>query len=360
MLFTILTPLYLAILLAAIYALLSHKKGQGREGQGISIIIAARNEAENLPRLMNSLMNQVYPADRFEIIVVSDRSEDSTLAVLERYKQLENLTVIDWQGGEEGLMGKKAALMQGIRQAGYDILAFTDADCELPSSWLKSISGSFEDGVDYLLGYSLMKRDEKDGIWRLKNFERGIYYSLAALGMKLRRPITSSACNMAYRKSVFLAAGGFDGIGHLASGDDDLLLMKMMPFIRKAVYEPAPSLRITSYEGHGILKRHHTNIRRASKLRYFPLWLQGMGVFVFLYFLLFYLGVIGLCFWEFDTLFIYALIIKTGAELGLVFTHFGCAKLARLGALFPVQLIVFPATFIFYAIRGSLGKYRWK
>lgn len=345
---------------AAAFSVLAGRRGKGTEDQGISVIVAARNEERNLPVLLNSFQTLDYPSDRYEIIVISDRSTDATLSILLDRKDIPNLKVIDWQGGEEGVMGKKAAVLQGIRAAKYDILAFTDADCEVPSTWLKAVSRSFEDDVDYSLGYSLIKRDAADTAFRLKNFERGVYYSLAAAGMRFRHPVTSSACNMAYRKSVFLAAGGFEGIGHLASGDDDLLLMKMMPSMRRAVYDPLPDRRLASFEGFDLGKRHHTNIRRASKLRYFPLWLQGLGIYVFLYFILFYLAVIQMITGPLPGLVWIALAIKTGTELSLGLIHFNRTGLPWLGALYPVQLLWFPAQFGFYAVRGSLGKYRWK
>jgi len=189
---------------------------------GISVIVAARNEERNLPILLSSFSALEYPADRFEIIVVSDRSDDASLNILNQWRGLANLKVIDWQGGEEGVIGKKAALLQGIRAAKFDLLAFTDADCAVPFTWLRGLSQAFEDDVDYVLAHSLILRDSADTCFRVKNFERGVYYSLATAGMRFRHPVTSSACNMAYRKSVFWAADGFEGIGHLASGDDDL------------------------------------------------------------------------------------------------------------------------------------------
>jgi len=327
---------------------------------GISVIVAARNEERNLPILLSSFSALEYPADRFEIIVVSDRSDDASLNILNQWRGLANLKVIDWQGGEEGVIGKKAALLQGIRAAKFDLLAFTDADCAVPFTWLRGLSQAFEDDVDYVLAHSLILRDSADTCFRVKNFERGVYYSLATAGMRFRHPVTSSACNMAYRKSVFWAADGFEGIGHLASGDDDLLLMKMMPHIRRAVYLPYQESRVLSYEGHNLAKRHHTNVRRASKFKHFPLWLKGLGVFVFVYFVLFYISLYDLVAGKESPILLLALLIKTGAELSLSLIHFSKTGLAWLGALYPIQLLWFPAQFLFYSLRGSMGKYRWK
>jgi len=358
--FCVLTPLYVLIPILAALAVLLCRKGKITTAQGISVIVAARNEEHNLPVLLSSLAKLDYPPEAYELIIVSDHSTDASVDILRQWQNRLNLKVIDWQEEEEGIIGKKAALLQGIRAAKHELLAFTDADCEVPSTWLRAFSQAFENDVDYVLGYSLIKRDKQDGYFRLKNFERGIYYSLAALGMRARHPITSSACNMAYRKSAFLASKGFEGIGHLASGDDDLLLMKMMPRLRRAVYNPSPAQRVVSYEGHDLSKRHHTNVRRASKFRYFPLWLQLMGVFVFLYFILFYLSIAALALGSSNPWLPLMFMIKTGTELSLGFIHFFRTGLPWLGALYPVQLLWFPGQFVYYSLRGSLGKYRWK
>lgn len=360
LLFIIFTPIYILIPLAAGINLFIKRSKESSLLTGISVIVAAKNEEHNLTRLLSSFDKLTYPKELFEIIIVSDHSTDATVDILAQHKADYQFRYIDWQGRQDGVIGKKAAILQGIKAAKYEILAFTDADCVVPPTWLNEWAKAFDDDVDYVLGHALILRDEKDSYLRMKCFEDGVYYSLAALGMSIRHPITSSACNMAYKKSSFFEAGAFDGIGHLASGDDDLLLMKMMPKIRKAIYHPAKGMRVISYEGHDVIKRHHTNIRRASKLRHFPLWLQSMGVGVFLYFILFYLSLILLLKHPGSSLLYIAFVLKTGAELGLCVSHSYVIKLPWLGALYPIGIIAFPTQFIFYAIWGSIGKYRWK
>ncbi|MDZ4182229.1 MAG: hypothetical protein U1B83_05070, partial [Candidatus Cloacimonadaceae bacterium] len=184
--------------------------------------------------------------------------------------------------------------------------------------------------------------------------------ALAAMGLFWRMPITASACNMIYRKAAFERAGGFDGIGLLASGDDDLLLMKLMKHLRGACFDPSIEIQVISIEGGELSKRHQTNIRRASKFLHHPWWVQSLSVFIFLYFALFYLMLYYAFSGGLSSLAAYGLSIKTGAELSLVLLHFSRIGHVKLGALYPLQLMLFPAQFLFYAVRGSLGGYRWK
>jgi len=328
--------------------------------QDISIIVAARNEEDNLPRLLSSLALLDYPTNRYEVIIVNDHSTDDTSYILHHQQQLLNLRIIDHYQELADLMGKKAAIALGIKAAKHDLLAFTDADCSVPPTWLQEINRCSREETDYLLAYSVIKSHFQGSSLRLKNFERAVYYALAASGLYYRMPITSSACNMVYRKQLFDASGGFNGIGHLASGDDDLLLIKMMPHIRNSAFNPSPAMQVTSYEGRDNVKRYHTNIRRASKFRYHPWWVKALSLFVFVYFTCFYLQLFKLLVSSPGWYVLYALMLKTSAEVFLCQRQLTRLGRAYLGILYPLQIVVFPAQFIFFALRGSLGKYRWK
>ena len=240
------------------------------EPEPISVIVAAKNEAHNLPGLLTSIAQLESIDADYEVIIVNDHSTDESLKILRNWEGQFGIKVIDFQDDIPGYVGKKAALQKGIEAAKYDVLAFTDADCQVSTTWLIGISRVLRPDLDYILGYGTIYRSVGDTDLRLVNFERSIYYALAAAGLGWKKPITSSACNHIYRKSLFEIAGGFEGISHIASGDDDLLLIKMMPYIRKAIYNPAPQMQVDCYEGKNIVKAYYKNIRRASKFRHHP------------------------------------------------------------------------------------------
>jgi len=326
----------------------------------ISVIIAAKNEAHNLPRLLTSLAQlECIDAD-YEVIIVNDHSTDDSLKILRNWEGQFGIKVIDWQGEIPNYIGKKAALQKGIEAAQYDILAFTDADCQLSPSWLREISRVMRPDLDYLLGYTTVYSFAGDTDLKLRNFERSIYYALGAAGLGWKKPITSSACNHIYRKSLFEKAGGFEGISHIASGDDDLLLIKMMPFIRKAIYNPSPQMQVNCFEGKNISNLHQKNIRRASKFRHHPPHVRALSAFVFVYFAVFYVALIRLFTGSGDILLLSMIMAKFLTELHLSQTHLAMVHKTHIGILYFPQIFVFPVQFIYYAIRGSLGKYRWK
>ena len=95
----------------------------------VSIIVPARNEERNLPRLLPSLLSQKYPA--YEVIVVDDKSKDNTPAILSEWSARdERLKIVNGVElpREEGWLGKPHAMHQGAQQAKGDWLLFTDAD----------------------------------------------------------------------------------------------------------------------------------------------------------------------------------------------------------------------------------------
>lgn len=107
----------------------------GKTYPGVSIIVPARNEAENLPRLLDSLITQDYPL--YEILVVDDASEDATATIALRYKGL-GVRLIHSDGPPAGWTGKNAACWLGAGESQHPWLLFVDADTELAPTALRS------------------------------------------------------------------------------------------------------------------------------------------------------------------------------------------------------------------------------
>ncbi|NNF57864.1 MAG: glycosyltransferase family 2 protein [Rhodothermaceae bacterium] len=133
--------LVLALLLATHGVLLAitavnlvtlHRRGQDRTALGayptLSVLIPARNEEDNLRRLLPSLLTQDYP--NVEVIVVDDASEDGTAAVLSAHAD-PHLRVLSGEGPPSGWLGKPHACYQAAEAATGEAFLFLDADAEL-------------------------------------------------------------------------------------------------------------------------------------------------------------------------------------------------------------------------------------
>lgn len=189
----------------------------------LSVIISARNEAENLLKYLPSVLHQNYP--NFEVVVVNDRSWDGTADILEglekKYNHLKVVTVAD---GEKFIAGKKFAVTMGIKAASNEWLVFTDANCEPASeNWLKGLQQPADADKEIVLGYSpyFKKRGLLNVLIRFEAFFNAVnYLSYAVKG----KPYIGVGRNMAYKKSLFFKNKGFASHMHVSSGEDDLFV----------------------------------------------------------------------------------------------------------------------------------------
>jgi cellulose synthase/poly-beta-1,6-N-acetylglucosamine synthase-like glycosyltransferase len=202
---------------------LSENNATGSEDRPVSIIICARNEAENLRKFLPSVLEQDYPS--FEVIVVNDCSEDSSDDVLgEMLLKYPHLKISSINKDPKFTHSKKFAQFIGIRAAENELLLFTDADCRPESEqWLRRMSSGFSNGTDFVLGYGGYFKEK--GL--LNSYIRydTLFIAMQYLGMALRGvPYMGVGRNLAWRKSVFFINKGFGAHNNLASGDDDLFV----------------------------------------------------------------------------------------------------------------------------------------
>lgn len=191
--------------------------------QPVSIIICARNEAENLIIFLPSILEQDYPD--YEVIVVNDCSEDNSYLILGDYiLQYPHLRISTVNKDPKFTHNKKFAQFIGIKAAKNEILLFTDADCRPESDkWLGKMTSHFNDKTDFVLGYGgyLNKKGLLNKYIRYECLTIAMQY----LGMAIRRiPYMGVGRNLAYRRSIFFANNGFGAHNHLISGDDDLFV----------------------------------------------------------------------------------------------------------------------------------------
>lgn len=191
----------------------------------VSVIICARNEAQNLGRLIDSLSRQNYPD--FEVIIINDRSTDQTEELLkEAEKQFRQLKTITIKAAPENVNPKKYGLIKGIEAANHELLLLTDADC-LPHSdhWICEMVAPFDSGIHIVLGFSQYKKDSGllNAFIRFETLHTGMQYLSFALAGK---PYMGVGRNLAYKKSFFQERKGFHKYLSVTGGDDDLFVNK--------------------------------------------------------------------------------------------------------------------------------------
>ena len=190
----------------------------------VSVLICAKNEAENLELNLPYILEQDYPD--FEIVLINDASGDSTLDVMKAF-QLEhnNIKIVDVKPVEQFWGSKKYALTLGIKAASHNFLLFTDADCKpLSKHWIKTMSRCFSNDKTLVLGYGAYKKQKNSLLNKLIRFETVFtaiqYFSYTKIGL----PYMAVGRNLAYRKEEFFKANGFMSHMSVRSGDDDLFV----------------------------------------------------------------------------------------------------------------------------------------
>lgn len=187
----------------------------------VSVIICARNEAENLKKNLCHFLNQKYRS--FEVVVVNDNSTDCTRkVVLDSMAKWPNLRLVDIV--YDTPPGKKAALAKGIEAARGNYFLLSDADCRPASDeWIAAMSEHTNTILQIGLGFSPYDR-ERGFLNLFIRYETAYtavqYFSLALWGM----PYMGVGRNLMYNRSLYEQAGGFGRHAHIASGDDDLFV----------------------------------------------------------------------------------------------------------------------------------------
>tara|TARA_B100000953_G_scaffold193258_1_gene159188 strand:- start:3985 stop:5088 length:1104 start_codon:yes stop_codon:yes gene_type:complete len=275
----------------------------------VSVIVCAKNEAENLQNFLPSILEQDYPD--FEVIVINDASADHTLDIIEEFQQLDpRIKIVNVVNNEAFWANKKYALTLGIKKAQNEHLIFTDADCAPQSiHWLRHMASGFSEEKSIVLGYGGYFQYKKSFINKLIRFETLLtaiqYFSYAKLG----NPYMGVGRNLAYTSSQFYKMNGFASHLQVRSGDDDLFVNEAATNNNVVLCDHQESITRsvpkTSLSGWFRQKRRHASVAKFYKSRHKFLlglfyasrllfWVLLVILLVFKLYWPFTLGVLGL------------------------------------------------------------------
>lgn len=206
-----------------------HTTTDKKPNTNFSLVIAARNEEENIQQLLETLRNLEYPSNQFEIIIVDDFSTDNTLAKLENAVSVfPNLKVLSLEN--LGLAHKKAfkkkAIQVGIHHASHKWIITTDADCQLDPKHLQALAFFInKHDPKFISGPVLYKPASIFGAMQTVEF-MGLV-TLGAAYLQREIPFLCNGANMAFPKAVFEDLNGFKGVDDDESGDDVWFMHKV-------------------------------------------------------------------------------------------------------------------------------------
>ncbi len=266
-----------------------NKKEKPSSFPPLSVLICAKNEAENLQKNIPFILGQDYPD--FEVVVINDGSWDESEHVLKKMAE-ENklLRVITIKEDENYAHGKKLAVTVGIKGAKSEYLVFTDADCRpATKQWLKTIGKNFDQDHDVILGYGAYEK--KPGF--LNKMIRFDTFTIALMYLSFatrKRPYMGVGRNLAYKRSLFFKNKGFATHYFIDSGDDDLFVNEAATGRNTFVEINADSLTVSEPE---LTFRNWLRQKRrhASTFKYYKFstrWmLTWFGLSQYLFYILF-------------------------------------------------------------------------
>ncbi|MDG1805560.1 MAG: glycosyltransferase [Flavicella sp.] len=222
---------YVIIFLQCLYylifltPLLGAKQNNNRNRNPISVVVCAKNEAQNLKKFIPHFLQQKYSAP-FEIVLINDRSTDETGEIISQFAQNNsNIKIVNVEECENFWGNKKYALTLGIKAAQYEHLLFTDADCYPTSeNWIEQMASCFSKKKSIVLGYGGYEKIKNSFLNKLIRYETVLtalqYFSYSKAGI----PYMGVGRNLAYTKSEFFKVNGFIKHIKIKSGDDDLFI----------------------------------------------------------------------------------------------------------------------------------------
>jgi glycosyltransferase involved in cell wall biosynthesis len=325
----------------------------------VSVIICARDEAARLVTHLPGALVQTYPSTH-EVIVVNHNSQDDTRFLLDEFKKtFKGLHIVNLEHEAIGIPGKKYPLSMGIKEARYEIVLLTDADC-IPASefWMQKMQDGYDNGIEVVLGYSPYKKGSGvlNKLIRFDTFHTALQYLSYALA---GQPYMGVGRNLSYKKDVFLRNKGFSAINHLPGGDDDLFINKVANKDNTAIVVDPDTFTLSEpKKTFGEWFRQKTRHHSAAKY-YKPLHKFLLGLYAASHALFYPLLIISLFFdWQ-------AALSLYGVRLivqGIVFQK----SMRRLGEedLFPwwwlLDIWMFPYYLIFSSAIWKKPRTSWK
>ncbi len=196
-----------------------------------SVIIPARDEEKNIEQCLRTILEQEYPSDLFEVIVINDHSTDQTENIIRKlqqsFSQLRLLNLTDHLQGNIINAYKKKAIELAISQSRGNWIVTTDADCMVSGQWLTMLDAYIQKEQPVFVAAPVMFTNDHSflSVFQLLDFMslQGITAAAVSAGYHSM----CNGANLAYRKDVFEEVGQFHGIDQIASGDDMLLMYKI-------------------------------------------------------------------------------------------------------------------------------------
>ncbi|MEM5539145.1 glycosyltransferase [Olleya sp. AS48] len=331
-----------------------------------TVIIPFRNEAENLPELLDSLLNLNYPKHLFEVVLVNDDSQDDSVKTIKN--QLSNnqttqynIKIIDNQ--RETNSPKKDAITSAIKQAKHQWIITTDADCIVPIYWLDSFDNFIQSHTVKMIAGPVCYNQNK-GL--LNYFETLDFLSLIGAtigGFGINKPFLCNGANLAYQKQFFKQLNGFEGNTNIASGDDIFLMEKALKTDNQSILYLKNNQAIVTTKPQSNLKNLTSQrVRWASKTsNYKNNFAKTVGLLVLLMNASLVIGLLLVTLGLFALKpFAYLFFIKVAIDFILIYKACQLFNKEELLKHYLWSCFIYPFFSVYIAFISMFTTYKWK
>ena len=329
-----------------------------------SILIPFRNEAKNLPRLLESIALLHYPNKKFEVLMINDDSTDEFKTVIDDFKRLHNNIELHlFENKRKSNSPKKDAIEIGITKAKFEWIITTDADCVIPKDWLFSFDGFIQKEVPKMVVAPISYIIKNRFLDKFQNLDILSLQGSTIGGFGIKKPFLCNGANLCYNKDAFIKVNGFEGNDNIASGDDIFLLEKMVQnYPDKVKYLKSQKAIITTKPEKNLHDLVQQRIRWASKTsNYSNIFGKFIGITVFttnaLLVLLLFLATFNKISWQHFGLFF---LIKFNVDFLLLFKTAVFFKQQDSLKVYLFSSILYPFFIVFIALDSVFKGYTWK
>lgn len=327
----------------------------------VSVVVAVRNEENNIKNLLNCLEAQSYSKEQIEVILVDDHSEDKTVEIIQDFILKTKLKIILISASKEG---KKNALSQGFAAATGQLFITTDGDCQMQPEWLEILVEYFTQFNPVIIAGPVLYQQDKRVMQKLFSLD---FMSLVASGagsIGAKLPLMANGANLAFSAEAYRKVSGQSANQHFASGDDTFLLHQLAKQFgsEKIHFIKSSSATIITKSPDNLNIFLSQRKRWASKARgYQNLWAKTAAIVVLLFNIsmcvVFFSGFSKIWFFAIYLLFV---VFKFLIDFPLIHEFSGFAGRRNLiWLLFPFE-IIYPFYISYTAVISLIFRFQWK
>lgn len=344
------------------------EKGPEARGLSISVIVPVRNEAANIPALLESLQQQNYPGYLYEVILVDDHSTDHTWSLIQqaggKAMTVKGVSLADWlQQTGATTAYKKKAIEAGIAASSGAFIVTTDADCRFHPDWLSTIAAYQAATQAKFIAAPVRIRGSHSLLAIFQSLDFLTLQGITGAAVYKRIHSMCNGANLAYEKQTFYEVKGFEKIDHLPSGDDMFLMHKIYTrYPDQVFYLKSPSAIVDTAPEKSWKAFFNQRIRWASKADSYD-DKRIFRVLLLVYLVnLSYLALAVAAFFKPLWLFFFGILLLAKVLIEFPFVHsvaifFGQQRQMWYFILFQPLHILYT---IFAGWLGKFGKYEWK